>query len=87
MLTMTEAAGGYLFRFLDETDASPDTAVRLVAAGEGIRPELDTERPGDAHLDHDGRKVLLLDPHASEMLAERTLDIEPTPDGPRLGLS
>lgn len=87
MLNITNAAGGYLNRVLDETNATPDTAVRLLVAADGLKATFDTERPGDASLDHDGRKVLLLDEQASQVLAQRTLDVQTTPDGPRLGLS
>ena len=87
MLNMTDAAAGYLNRVLDESNASSDTAVRLLVAADGLRATFDTERPGDASLNHEGRTVLLLDEQASQVLSERTLDVQPTPDGPRLGLS
>lgn len=87
MLNMTSAAGGYLNRVLDESNATPDTAVRLLVAADGLRATFDTERPGDSSLNHDGRTVLLLDEQASQVLSERTLDVQATPDGPRLGLS
>jgi len=87
MLTITEAAGGYLSKVLDDANAAPDTAVRLVVESNGLTAALDSERPGDASIDHDGRKVLLLDSQASQVLSERTLDVQATDDGPRLGIS
>ena len=87
MLTITDAAGGYLTKVLDEAQVSDETAVRLVAAPEGLTAALDTEKPGDASFDHDGRKVLLLDQLASQVLDERTLDVQNTPDGDKLGLT
>jgi len=86
MLNLTEAAGGYLNKVLEEAQASPDTAVRLAVEGQGIASSLDTARPGDTTYDHEGRKVLLLDATASRVLAERTLDVHPTDEGPRLGI-
>lgn len=87
MLTMTEAAGGYLNEVLDKSNAPAEAAVRLSVEAEGLRAAIDAQRPGDAVFDHEGRKVLLLDEHASEALSERTLDLQPTPDGARLGIS
>lgn len=87
MLTITEAAGGYLNKWLDEAKAAPDTAVRLAVASKGFTAALDKERPGDLTVDHDGRKVLLLDEQASSALSERTLDVKGTPEGPKLGLT
>jgi len=86
MLTITETTGGYLSKVLDEAKVSPDTAVRLVVEGNGLTAALDTERPGDAAIDHNGRKVLLLDEQASRVLEERTLDVQATADGPKLGI-
>ena len=87
MLTITEAAGGYLNEWLDLEDASSDTAVRLAVAPDGFTAAFDRERPGDTAFDYEGRKVLLLDKKASQVLENRTLDVKSTPDGPKLGLS
>ena len=87
MLTVTEATGGYLSKVLEEAKASPETAVRLAVEGNGLTAALDTERPGDTTFDHNGRTVLLLDEQASQVLSERTLDVQTTTDGPRLGIS
>lgn len=87
MLTLTDAAGGYLTKVLDEAQVPGDTAVRLVAAPEGLTAALDNEKPGDATFAHEGRTVLLLDQLASQVLDERTLDVQKTPEGDKLGLS
>lgn len=86
MLNLTQAAGGYLSKVLEEASASPETAVRLAVEGEGLQSTLDTVRPGDTTYNHEGRKVLLLDTQASRVLANRTLDVQPTDEGPRLGI-
>jgi len=86
MLNLTEAAGGYLSKVLEDAQAPPDTAVRLAVEGQEISSTLDTARPGDTTYNHEGRKVLLLDDRASRVLAERTLDLQPTDEGPRLGI-
>ncbi len=84
MLNVTEAAGDYLNRVLDNANASPDTAVRLTVEQQSLTAALDNERPGDTTFDHEGRKVLLLDELASNALADSKLDVQPTPDGPTL---
>jgi len=86
MLTLTEAAGGYLTGVLDESKAPADTALRLHVGADGLSAALDSQRPGDATYDHGGRKVLLLDRRASEALSDKTLDLQSTPEGERLGL-
>lgn len=87
MLNLTPAAGGYLSKVLEEAQASPDTAVRLAVEGDGLQSTLDVVRPGDTTYNHDGRKVLVLDNRASRVLADRTLDVLPTDEGMRLGIS
>jgi hypothetical protein len=84
MLTMTKAAGDYLTAVLQRADASQDTAIRIVLEDDELAPALDTERPGDETLDYHGRKVLLLDAEVCEYLADSTLDVQPTDEGPRL---
>lgn len=87
MLTVTETAGEFLSDVLDQSNAPADSAVRLVVGDGELSAAIDAQRPGDTTYDHQGRKVLLLDPKASDALAERTLDLQATPDGNRLGLS
>jgi len=84
MLTMTKAAGDYLTALLQRAHASQDTAIRIVLEDDELAPALDTERPGDETLDYHGRKVLLLDAEVCEYLADSTLDVQPTDQGPRL---
>lgn len=85
MLTVTKAAGGHLAKLLDQVQAPADSAVRIVVQPEGLKTAIDTERSGDARFDHEGRKVLLLDPDAATHLTERTLDV--APEGEHLTIS
>ena len=87
MLTMTEAAAGYLSEVLNEAEAPQDTAIRLQVQDGGLSSALDRARPGDTALHHAGRKVLLLDPQACDLLSGSTIDLESTDDGPKLGIS
>jgi hypothetical protein len=84
MLTMTNAAGDYLTVVLQKVHASQDTAIRIVFKDDKLAPALDTTRPGDETLDYHGRKILLLDAEVCEYLADSTLDVESTDEGPRL---
>jgi hypothetical protein len=84
MLTMTDAAGGYLARILSEANAPRGTAVRIVCESEKLKPKLDRPRAGDVAYDHAGRKVLLLDPGVSSMLDDSMLDVDQTKEGVKL---
>ena len=85
MLTITEAAGAHMAEVL--ADTQEDFAIRFVLAGQNLEPQLDKPRSGDTTFDHNGRTVLILDEDVSQMLAERTLDMQETHEGPRLMLS
>ncbi|MFQ5895681.1 MAG: hypothetical protein ACE5JJ_07690 [Nitrospinota bacterium] len=86
MLTLTEAAGARLAYLLDEAEAPEDVAVRIVLEGRNLALKLDGARPDDATFAHEGRTVLLLDQKVSQLLADDTLDVEDTDDGPKLAL-
>jgi hypothetical protein len=45
---------------------------------------MDNARPGDEKLDYAGRLVLILDAQVSQALADSTLDVETTDEGPKL---
>lgn len=86
MLSLTPAAGEHLLKLLDEAGAPQDAAARFVASPEGLTLHLDKQRPGDDAVAHDGRTVLLMDEQVSELLEERTLDLEEAEDGLSLTL-
>ena len=84
MFVMTEAAGGFLTRLLEEARAADDTAVRFVLEGERVTPMLDTVRAGDDVFAHAGRKVLIVDKGVSQALGSSVLDVEKTLNGSKL---
>jgi hypothetical protein len=86
MLTVTDAAGAYLVDLLGDAEAPEEVAIRFVVETQGLALRLDNEQPGDESFEHEGKKVLLLDEHMSTMLSEKTLDVEPSDDGPQLTL-
>jgi hypothetical protein len=83
---ITEMAGEYLTALLENTNASEEAAIRFVLEGSTLTPKLDSARPGDDTFDHDGRKILVLDAQVSQALAESTLDVQATDEGPKLVL-
>lgn len=84
MFVMTEAAGGYLTRVLEQAHATDDTAVRFVLEGERLTPKLDTVQPGDDVFAHAGRKVLVVDKSVARALGSSILDVEKTMNGNKL---
>ena len=86
MLTMTIDAGEHLKSLLEQAEAPENAAARFVASDDGLSLHVDEPRPGDETIEHEGRTVLLLDAQIAELLADRTLDIEQTEEGPALTL-
>ena len=84
MFMMTETAGEYLTAVLDNANASEETVIRFVLEGNTLMPKLDNARPGDATFDYEGRRVLVLDGQVSQALADSTLDVQATDEGPKL---
>ena len=86
MFTMIDLAGEYLNELLDNANAAEETVVRFVVEDRTLKPTLDTARPGDATFDHDGQTVLVLDTQVMQAIADSTLDVQATDDGPQLVL-
>ncbi|MFQ5694152.1 MAG: hypothetical protein ACE5IM_14085 [Nitrospinota bacterium] len=86
MLTMTESAGAHLSQMLTAVEAPENTAVRIIVEGEGLGLTLDNERSGDSTFEHEGKTVLLLDDPMSNLLTDKTLDVEDKGEGPKLAL-
>ncbi|HUG93643.1 MAG TPA: hypothetical protein VML55_22580 [Planctomycetaceae bacterium] len=85
MLTVTETAGEHLSEILKQ---APDEAVvRFIPQENGLALHLDNVRDGDQTFEHGEKTVLALDPPIAEALTDRTLDMQPTEEGPRLSLS
>ncbi len=85
MVNMTAAVGAYLEAVLERAHAPMDAAVRLELQGdEALAPKIDHALPDDVRFLHHGRTVLVLDARTSEYLDHSMLDVEETPDGPKL---
>ena len=76
MLTITEIASAYLAAMLAQAGAPEEVAVRFVPGENGVTMVSDEPQPDDTTFDHDGRTVLVLDEQISQLLADKTLDIQ-----------
>lgn len=85
MLTVTQSASQHLSELL--SDAPEEAVVRFVPHESGLAVQLDNVRPGDQTFEHDEKTILALDPQVSEALADRTLDVQDTEQGPQLAIS
>jgi hypothetical protein len=85
MLTVTETAGQHLSQVLEQ--APGNAVVRFIPQENGLAMHLDNVREGDLTFEHEDKTVLALEPRVAEALADRTLDVQPTEEGPQLALS
>ncbi len=86
MLAVTEAALKRLSRRLTHHGAAVGTALRFTRRDGRWKLGQDQERPGDVKFAHEGRDVLLLDKSAASAMANLTLEVRKTDEGPRLRL-
>jgi len=87
MLTVTDSAKQHLKELLLARSNDPEFGVRLARKAPGqTELVLDREAPGDQVIEHEGLKVLLVEPELARLLEKATLDVRDTPDGPKLEL-
>lgn len=86
MITLTDAAADHLAEILNRSDVPDHVAVRFVCQDSEISLSLDNQKSDDETFEHNGKMVLLLDPHATEYLDGATVDTEQTDDGEKLYL-
>lgn len=85
MLTVTEAAKQRLKETLLANTDDQEAGLRLTMKPPGqLGLVLDRALPADSIVEHEGSKVLIVGHEIAELLQEATLDIQDTPDGPRL---
>jgi Fe-S cluster assembly iron-binding protein IscA len=77
MLNVTAAARGYLNDLLEQADAPPECAVRILVESGKLSAAIDRERDGDSTFAHEGNTVLVLDQEVADVLVGRTLDVNP----------
>lgn len=86
MFSITEAAGAHLAGLLERAEAPEDVFARLEQEEGGLALRLGHADPGDNTFAHEGKTVLVLSDELHQQLADSTLDVEDTDQGPRLRL-
>ena len=84
-MIVTKAAGAYLNHWLEQDPVGE--VVRIVFGPRGLEPQPSALLPGDSRFEHQGRTVLVLDKTLSQMLANKTLDVNEEYNGSRLQLA
>lgn len=84
MVAATESAKQELKRLLLARTEDPDISLRLEGEPGQFRIKLDSEGLGDQVLEYEGAKVLLLEPALAFLLEDANIDVQDTPEGPRL---
>lgn len=86
MLTVTTAALDRLSGKLIGKRAQGSDGMRFTRQSDGWKLHVDAAQPSDTVYDHNGRTVLLLDANTTAAMAEMSLVVTKTDDGPRLRL-
>jgi Fe-S cluster assembly iron-binding protein IscA len=84
MVTVTAEAAGKLWEELQSEGTNPEMSFRLVQSDSEIgklQMVMGTPEEGDHVVEHQGAKVLLLDPTVSKMLEGRVINYEHTLQG------
>jgi hypothetical protein len=84
MLDVTDAAAALLKEMLNQAGPVKGKTARLAVGKRGTELVLDTERPGDAKISHEGETVLVYDKELAEMFESKTLDAQVTEGGSAL---
>ena len=88
MLTVTEGAKQLLKGILTSHSDDPEVAVRLSFNPPGeFGIVLDREAEGDLVVEHEGAKALLVASELAPVVETVTLDVQDTPEGPKLVMS
>jgi len=87
MITVTDSAKEYLKNILLAHTGDPEISLRLVGQpGEQLSFVLGKEAEGDQVVEHSGIKVLLVERELVPLLEGLTIDVQDTPDGPKLAI-
>jgi Fe-S cluster assembly iron-binding protein IscA len=87
MLTVTDKAVQHLRETLSRKEEGAPGVFRIVNSEEGYQLTLDEAKESDQVFEHEGENYLLLDTEVGEALSNATLDVQESPQGPRLALS
>ena len=87
MLDVTERARQELKKLLSANVDDPQMGLRLTTTDTGhFGLSVDTEAPDDQVVEHEGSKVLLVEQELVDQLEGVTIDVEDTPEGPKLAI-
>ena len=87
MIEVSEQAKVELKRILMNYVDNPQAGLRLTPAESGLFGlGIDVEMPGDEVVEHEGSKVLIIAKELAANLQGITMDVQDTPDGPKIVL-
>jgi len=87
MLKVTESAKRVLKKILSAKVDNPQAVLRLTASKpDKLALGIDIEMLGDQVVEYEGSKVLVVEQGLATRLKGVTLDVEDTPDGPKLSV-
>jgi len=88
MLIVTEGAKQLLKETLLALSDDPEAGLRLSVKAPGqLGLVLDSEEEGDQVVEYEGAKVLLVASELAPVVDGVTLDVQDTPEGPKLAVS
>ena len=88
MINVTEKAKKELQKLLDTKVDWPGAILRLMDRGQGkLGLGIDVEAQGDIVVEHEGNKLLVVDPELAGSIKGITLDVDDTPNGSELVIS
>lgn len=87
MLTVTDDARVFLKDMIEKNEFPQDTTIRLVTNAEGLGLAPDTPNDEDTTFEHDGRIVLAVATPIATQLADKSLSIDQTEQGPTLAIA
>lgn len=87
MIKVTDRAKEELKRILSGNADNAEASLRLTATEQGqLGLAIDVETPGDHVVEHEDSKVLLVEEGLAANLEGIVLDVEDTPEGPKLAI-
>jgi hypothetical protein len=84
---VTDKAVRYLRETSSRKEEGTPVAFRIANTEEGYQFTLDEAKEDHQVLEHEGENYLLLDTEMGEALSNATLDVQESPQGPRLALA
>jgi len=84
MLNVTDQAAGVLHQTLEQSQEDDSDILRVTVGDRGLGLEVSRQEEGDQVVEHGGRGVLAIEDNLARELDGATLDLQETPEGPRL---